>query len=242
LNSPVDHSLTYRKRSFINILHRGRLKKILALLQKNYLPHDNDSYLDVGCSNGYLTKIVSLELGCNSTRGIDNDVANLQIAAATYPEIEFGSVDLNSNSDSIQGKYDLVTCFETLEHVGNLENAIDNLLSYMKPRGSLLVISVPIEVGFWGVVKFLVKMAYGYDLKELGSIRAFEYFKCLIKGGDINEFRPKRDGWGTHFGFDFREIDRILHDRGYEFVALSHLTTRFYMLQVSDTCNRMSGK
>ena len=44
-----------------------------------------------------------------------------------YNSIDFNVFDLNQEHISSE-QYDIVTCFETLEHVGNLNIALDSLL------------------------------------------------------------------------------------------------------------------
>jgi hypothetical protein len=89
---------------------------------------------------------------------------------------------------------------------------------------------VPIESGLRGLVKFLVKVAvFRYSLVELPSrrYRFPNYLGALLTSRSIAPFRDERNGWGTHFGFDWREVERILKTRGTRFQSWSDLTTRF---------------
>ncbi len=92
--------------------------------------------------------------------------------------------------------------------------------------------TVPIEIGAIGTLKFLVKtLVYRYSLEELpGNISWKEYFCVLIKGGRISQFRDIRKGWGTHFGFDYRDIDSLLELHSVRFRAVNKGTSRFYFL------------
>ena len=36
------------------------------------------------------------------------------------------------------------------------------------------------------------------------------YFKSLVRGNDISQYRLSAKGYGSHFGFDYRVLDRII--------------------------------
>jgi hypothetical protein len=96
------------------------------------------------------------------------------------------------------------------------------------------VISVPIEIGVVGLVKLALKLAYGYDLSELppmpGLLR--RYASALVTGERISRFRDNRLGWGTHFGFDYRDVDDFLSQSGIEVRRWNSFTTRFYVARI----------
>ena len=230
----IDHSLSYKKNKFKNLPHQFRLKKIIATLDEMVKPHD--TYVDVGCSNGYITNIITQYFVVDTPKGLDYTVENLHKAEENYPHISFQQLDLNYKlPDSLKSSYDVITCFETLEHVGDLRNAVDNIIQLGKAYGNILI-TVPIEIGFWGIVKFLLKrfLYKGYSLEELGNVSTQAYFSTLIKGGNISVYRDSnKSGWGTHFGFDYRSIDALLHGKGLNFKAKSYFTTRFYKIKLS---------
>lgn len=227
----LDHSLTYRKKSIKNALHRGRLKAILNTLDDRK-PKNNCSYLDIGCSNGYLTNLITERYNFAISKGVDHNVDNINIAKNNYNLIKYGYIDLNNSIIESEEKYDVITCFETLEHVGNIENAIKQILSFVKDENTFVLITVPIEIGPWGIIKFLIKILfYGYNLKELKKGTTFlSYFWHLITFQNISKFRDIRNGWGTHFGFDYREIDKILEEKC-KFRTKNYLSTRFYLIE-----------
>ena len=227
----LDHSLTYRKKTAVNTLHRGRLKKILRILDAQKFK-SNYSYLDIGCSNGYLTNLIAQRYKFSASKGVDHNVENINIAKKKYDHTKLEYIDLNEPIIKSEEKYNVITCFETIEHVGNIENAFKQILSFAKSKKSFILISVPIEIGPWGIVKFLVKtMLYNYSLKELKDGTTFiSYFWHLITFQNISKFRDIRKGWGTHFGFDYREVDKFLESEC-EFKAKNHLSTRFYLIK-----------
>lgn len=148
-----------------------------------------------------------------------------------YPEITFTRIDLD-RTHAIQPLCDLVTCFETLEHVGNLNLALDNLLAVLKPGGTALI-TVPVEHGWRGALKLAIKMLYGYDLSELPQAPGLwrRYVRALLTGERMSQFRDQRPCWGTHFGFDYRDLDDALQARSVLFLGWNSGTTRFYRIE-----------
>lgn len=228
---PLDHSLTYKKRNLINILHKGRLRTILKILDQE-IDVSFDAYVDIGCSNGYLTDLIAKRYNFNAVKGIDHDHENLALAKNRYPKYTFDWIDLNKVPQANSLKFDLICCFETLEHVGDLSQAVTQIISFSKPGKSLILITVPIEIGFIGMVKFLVKRIKGYPLTELKKETTyFSYFWALLRNKNISCFRDQKNGWGTHFGFDYRVLDALLNEKGYSFKAKNRGSTRFYLLK-----------
>ncbi|MCD6379330.1 methyltransferase domain-containing protein [bacterium] len=226
----LDHSLTYKDRSFRNFPHRRRLRHIFKVIKEEVLiNHRVITYADIGCSNGYLTNLIADFLKTAEVYGFDHS-ANLEIAKGRYPLFNFSFIELNEQADV--GKFDFVTCFETLEHIGNCGVALSNLLRSTSEGGTLLV-TVPIEIGLVGIIKFLVKtLFFRYRLNELpGRTLYFKYLISLVLRRNMSNFRDNRSGWSTHFGFDYRLIDRYLKSNVIKYRAENIMTSRFYIIK-----------
>lgn len=226
----IDHSATYKDRRLRNMPHRRRLEKILSILEAQ-APPEGGTYADVGCSNGYITGLVCKRIRPARACGFDHEPSNLAQARKRYPHVHFELIDLNRPNPP-PGRFDLVTSFEVLEHVGDLTHALDNLVGMTKPATGLLMLTAPIEIGWRGTLKFLAKtLLFRYSLSELPPRRHLyaSYLASLLAGRRMSRFRDKRDGWGTHFGFDFRDIDEYLESRGISFEASNHFMSRFYL-------------
>ena len=227
---PIDHSLTYKTRCWRNIPHRYRLKQLVDIIA-GLSEHDISQwcYADFGCSNGYVTNLLTERFHFRETYGFDHNLENLSIAMRNYPNIKFEVLDL-STLGLPSGRYELVSCFETLEHVGNPSNALRNLLDSTKP-GGILLISVPLEIGFWGMVKFVAKtFLHRSSFAELQGASRLKYTIALLTGQRVSVFREIRNGWGTHFGFDYREIEDMLEMHEVDYRAFNRFTTRFYVV------------
>lgn len=221
---PVDHSLTYKKLSFRNFVHISRLNQLKKSINK--FPIDKiKSFADLGCSNGYITNILSEIMPSSKAYGFDRS-ENIGIANENYPHITFNKFDLNEKAINHES-FDLVTCFETLEHVGDIQNALENIHQLSR---NFVFISVPIEHGFVGIIKYLLKrIFYRYSLELKCS--DYTYFKSLILGRDISIHREQKNGYGSHFGFNYRLIDEFLQKNDVNYSAYNKLTTRYYFIQ-----------
>lgn len=221
----VDHSKTYKATSLKNIVHIHRLRKIKRVLN-SCVSHTVEHYGDFGCSNGYVTNEIGALLGAKNITGLDCS-DNLIVGRTTYPWIRFQHLDLNVLA-GYSRCFDVVTCFETLEHVGDVKTAVQNLLSSCKD-GGLIMISVPIEIGVIGLIKYLVKRwLFRYQFSLVNSEK--DYVFDLLKGGRISKHRASQSGYGSHFGFDYRDVDNIVGGiRCSQSRIWNAGTTRFYL-------------
>lgn len=229
----LDHSLTYRTRSLRNIPHLLRLRRILSLLDSQFRVA-NLSYADFGCSNGYLTSLIAHRYSLADSWGYDCDPESISAATRNHPEVKFALADLN---DPVPiGLFDVVTCFETLEHVGAPERALRKLLGSCK-EGGLIIVTVPIETGALGLIKFLLKTIvyrrrYRKDLDEIFSGKwRIDYAWRVLFADNISAFRGNRARWGTHWGFDYRSIARFLDEAGVIYDSWGSATTRFFVIK-----------
>ncbi len=101
----------------------------------------NKKVLDIACGEGYGCNLIS-KLAAEVT-GIDIDETTINNASKNYfdKKIRFikGSI---LDIPAANGYFDLITCFETLEHIIDHDTAISELKRVLSPSG-LLMISTP---------------------------------------------------------------------------------------------------
>ena len=173
---------------------------------------------DFGCSNGFFfAELLQALPEAGSLRLFGFDHSTDLLAAARSRNIGnavFDYVDLNAPPRDRERLFDVVTCFETLEHVGNVHNAIDTLLAACKPGGALHI-SVPNEIGLPGLLKYAARKVLRrrpYEEFFSGQSEA-RYVWRLLTGQSILAFRdPAADGWGPHLGFDWRVVLNHLNE------------------------------
>jgi SAM-dependent methyltransferase len=212
-----------------SVPHRIRVQQVLSEIRNMSLK--SFSYADVGCGGGSITHRI-VEASCpTKAAGYDANEELIEAASKLFPQISFHVWSLTRKQPPIE-TYDLVTCLETLEHVDDLEGALDNLLR-MTTR--ILLITVPIEIGLLGVAKFAGKSILGRKpLTHEHTGSPFAYLRTLIAGGDISRFRVHMHGnhWVSHTGFDYRRIDAFLESRRQDFVAENRGWNRFYRISL----------
>jgi SAM-dependent methyltransferase len=97
--------------------------------------------LDAACGLAYGTAIL-LAAGAEEVVGIDLDADVIaKVSAAAAPNSKFDVGDLR-DLPYPDHKFDLVTCFESIEHVSDPEVVLDELHRVLHPTG-LLVLSTP---------------------------------------------------------------------------------------------------
>lgn len=98
--------------------------------------------LDISCGTGYGSKILC-EAGATKVVGIDISSEAIDFAKTHYQmkglEFKVGNI---LDIDSPENYFDVITCFETIEHIKNQEKAFAELRRVLKSEG-LLIISSP---------------------------------------------------------------------------------------------------
>ena len=198
----LDHSAIYKSRRILHWHHRARLRQVIWEVTRF---REASSVADIGCSNGYVTNLMS-EVCRGDVYGFDRFPKVVDSARSAYPHIDFQKANLKNRRIKWGRKFELVCCFETLEHVGDVHLALENIFAAVQDCGTLIV-TVPVETGVWGLAKYCAKTLFGYPMDEINVGRG-EYFLALLMGRDISQFRGEADGWQTHFGFDWRVVEK----------------------------------
>lgn len=98
------------------------------------------SVLDIACGVGYSGPMF-LQAGAVSYDGVDINRKLIEYAANSYGSelINYSVGDICTFSNN--KLFDLIACFETIEHVLNFKEAIQNLHRLLKPGGTLIISS-----------------------------------------------------------------------------------------------------
>jgi len=228
--SCVADDAIYTGHNLHNVPHRLRVLQVLSEIRKMSLK--DFSYADVGCGGGSITQRI-VDASCPARAvGYDANSDLIDAASRLFPLVSFRVWDLRGKQLPSE-KYDLVTCLETLEHVDDLEGALDKLIAI---TAGTLLITVPIEIGPLGLAKFIGKTILGRKpLTDEHAGSSFAYVKTLITGGDISRFRVHLNSthWLSHTGFDYRRIDASLKLRGLNFTASNRGWNRFYRVSTN---------
>ncbi len=224
------HENSYSKKDLASIIHRIRLKLIIKTIRQ-YKKNRNLRWADFGCSNGFIIDEVKKKSGVNFSKivGYDSSKELINLAKEkTIPNTKFKLLDMNINNTP-SSNYDLVTCFETLEHVGNPVKAFENLFQHLNP-GGILFVTMPNETGMIGFIKFvgryfLRRNPYGEFFKKNSKIK---YGIYLLMKKPIAGFRLKNQlSYGPHLGFEYRSLEETINKNYVKTNYLKLINKRF---------------
>lgn len=221
----IVHEESYKGASPRSFVHKARLNKIMNLLDvivTNFGSESEPVWADFGCSNGFMIDLIQRNL-INSSRwffwGFDHNNELLELAKQrNLQNTCFNYLDLNSINKEYANCFDIVTCFETLEHTGGYENPFENLYISCKVNG-FIIISIPNEIGVPGVIKFFGRIIRKVDVYKgfFENQSVLKYVLNALMGKEIECFRKKEvSGWGPHLGFDYRCFEKFLKEKYFE--------------------------
>ncbi len=96
--------------------------------------------LDAGCGTGYGSELLASQ-GAAEVVGVDVDADVIDAASKSDSRrATFAVADLRELPADL-GEFDVVVCFEVLEHIGEPEAALDRLAAALRPGGVLAVSS-----------------------------------------------------------------------------------------------------
>lgn len=98
--------------------------------------------LDIGCAYGLFLKEASVHFTCT---GVDISQHAIGVARKTLPDNILLFVGAAGNLH-LKEQFDLVTCFDILEHTKDLGQTLDNTCNLLKD-GGVLAITVPVYDG-----------------------------------------------------------------------------------------------
>jgi trans-aconitate methyltransferase len=203
------HERRYRWTYLGSVVHRARLRLIQQVICRN-VTTSTRTWADFGCSNGFVIEHILRTCSLNFERvvGFDHDYDLLnQAKRKKLTNVDFMHFELN-HASVYRDRFQLLTCFETMEHLANYHRGLENLYSHLEP-GGLLILSVPNETGLPGLVKFMTRYLvqrnpYG-DFFSDSSMAS--YVRCLLSNSYIDVFREsEKDGYDPHLGFDHRRF------------------------------------
>ncbi|ABV75236.1 3-demethylubiquinone-9 3-methyltransferase [Rickettsia akari str. Hartford] len=136
----------WNKDGEFGLLHRInpiRLEYIIEKITAHYNRHLSKlEILDVGCGGGLIAMPLAAQ-GFNVT-AIDALQSNIETASTYAKENNVKINYLQSTIEELESDklYDVVICIEVIEHVGNVQQFILNLVKHIKPNGMAIISTI----------------------------------------------------------------------------------------------------
>jgi 2-polyprenyl-6-hydroxyphenyl methylase/3-demethylubiquinone-9 3-methyltransferase len=131
------------------------------------------SCIEFGSGSGYkLNKFISPKL--SNVSGVEMK-HSVEYCKPKYPHISWYSNDFDSNENNVNTQYDIVVCFDVIEHLVYPEILLQKIKSFLKPEGYLLI-STPDRDKLYG------KLHHGppHNLKHVREWNMNE-FACFLE-------------------------------------------------------------
>lgn len=110
--------------------------------------------LDVGCGGGLVAEPLA-RMGAEVT-AIDSGEPQIEVArahaAAQGLDIDYRAIEPGALADTCEGRFDIITCFEVVEHVADVPAFLAALRRLTKPGGLLLFSTPNRTAASWAVL------------------------------------------------------------------------------------------
>jgi 2-polyprenyl-3-methyl-5-hydroxy-6-metoxy-1,4-benzoquinol methylase len=174
------------------IVEKYRVSRIIDKIKK-YKEHKRVSILEIGCERGKLLEKVAGNLCESQCIGLDISSKALEDARNRLPDrVKLIKGDITQDiHEEINSDLDFILCSETLEHIPDVESAIENI-KRISSEETILIITVPIER-----IKNSIK-------KVLSKTGLFEmFFESIEKG--MSEWHVNR--------FEGDDLEKLFTDK-----------------------------
>jgi SAM-dependent methyltransferase len=171
--------------------------------------HEVRRYLDVGCGNGFITEIVAANF--DDIFGIDVEAERLEdFRSYVRNEVRF-HIELMSGAEMRFSSdfFSLVSSFEVLEHVFDLDATVDEIIRVCK-RGGVVVISVPQA---W------------FPFENHGMRIGKKLYPCKIPF--LPYMRPLHRKYSLARIFSSADMDHLFLSRGMELLETAYASPQF---------------
>jgi 2-polyprenyl-6-hydroxyphenyl methylase/3-demethylubiquinone-9 3-methyltransferase len=201
--------------AMLHKLNPVRLKYVRDQIDRHWQCDEHDrtplagkTALDVGCGAGLLAEPLA-RLGAGVT-GLDASSALIEVARAHAAgqglAIDYRAAEL----DSLEGRFDLITCMEVIEHVADPAAFVIALAKRLAP-GGLLVLSTPNATGWSKLLMISLGEGLGRIPKGTHDFAKFiapERMKTLLADAGLRCLDVEGIAWsptrGLHLSDDVR--------------------------------------
>lgn len=163
-------------------LYEDYFNNKLALLEKYKKP---GTILDIGCGAGVFMQSANAK-GWLVT-GVDASRAVKKYARGLKMEVKFGKIENIGFKDE---SFDVITMFQTIEHIGNPLSVVMKVRKLLKP-GGIFLMTTPDENGF--MARLMGKRWFGYRNIEHLFFYNTTSFRSLLKIAGFNKIKIEKE-------------------------------------------------
>ena len=142
------------------------------------------SVLDYGCGTGLALQWLSLHTTAGPVLGLDISEGAIRYARSRYKGIDFRLLDVEQEATDLCGRFDVVFCFEVLEHLANPRLALQHILHYLRPDGRFVATTPNQPVFSNGMEPSPINRTHIHEMNysELQSLLDAHFEKVAIWG------------------------------------------------------------
>jgi 2-polyprenyl-6-hydroxyphenyl methylase/3-demethylubiquinone-9 3-methyltransferase len=131
----------------LHIINPIRISYIHKMLSKyisntKHISTSGIKILDLGCGGGIVSIPLSKSLTESFVVGVDAGIQNISVASNHAKKVGSSATFIHTEAkewcDKNQEQYDMVVCFELLEHVSDVSELIKSISSSVKPGGIVI--------------------------------------------------------------------------------------------------------
>lgn len=120
-------------------IENEHLNRYLFLIDKVH----NKKVLDIACGSGYGSYILASNSSPKKVVGVDLNKDSIRYANHRYPHKSVSRIVEDAIEFSSDEKFDIIICFETIEHIQKYDKLLKNLSTLLSENGCLFL-STPI--------------------------------------------------------------------------------------------------
>ena len=126
------------------ILHKINPLRLQFILNNFNKPIKKKKILDIGCGGGLVSELLA-KINAEVT-GIDENIYNIKEAKEHAKKNSLKIAYINQSLDLFfkknKKKFDLILCLEVLEHVNDVEQALDKITKLLNPGATLILSTI----------------------------------------------------------------------------------------------------
>lgn len=208
-----------------------RIKNAMKLCDKK----PGGRYLDIGCSNGRVTLEIAKVIGTTDVHGID--VANIEDAKQRGVKAVYADLNTDDKLPYEDNSFDIITSFDTIEHLYNTDHVIREMKRILKPDGYVIII-VPRTDSLINII--LLILGYQMMSADCSLEKSYGHFSENRLSGHMSHFTKRAiKEMVAHHGFKIEKyteastMGAFLGDQealGHKINPLKKLMIKTYML------------